>query len=204
VDFYDRFQELSPSHLLALIPFDGIMLKNRFEGLCVPGLGTRRYTTCSHVLMDFLPCLIPGTLSSQLNATLAAVCNKSNNRFDYLWRVLELTVPGFDPVVPIQTPLWSDSDNIFHFSQAYLLYFRLQAKMHFHYTDRVRSSTFLRAIQHSDYADTVTTLQSHVNSYREDFDTGFLPPHRWLHGLAESIHLNALTRLRDIATPHVH
>jgi hypothetical protein len=75
--------------------------------------------------------------------------------------------------------------------------------MHFHYTDRVRSSTFLWAIQHSNYADTVTTLQSHVNFYREDFDTGFLPPHLRLHGLAESIHLNALTRLWDIATPRV-
>jgi hypothetical protein len=75
--------------------------------------------------------------------------------------------------------------------------------MHFHYTDRVRSSTFLRAIQHSDCADTVTTLQLHVNSYREDFDTGFLPPHLRLHNLAESIHLNALTHLWDIATLRV-
>ena len=203
VDFYDRFQELSPIHLLALIPFDGIVLKNRFEGLCVPGLGTRCYATCSHALMDFLPRLIPRTLSSRLNATLAAVRNELNKGFDYLWRVLELTVPGFDPVVPIQTPLWSDSDDIFYFSQAYLLYFCLQAKMHFHYTDRVRSSTFLWAIHHSDYTDTVTTLQSHVNSYCEDFDTGFLPPQLRLHGLAESIHLNALTCLRDIATPRV-
>jgi hypothetical protein len=38
--------------------------------------------------------------------------------------------------------------------------------MHFHYTDRTRSGIFLRAIQHSDYANTVTTLQSHVNLYR--------------------------------------
>jgi hypothetical protein len=75
--------------------------------------------------------------------------------------------------------------------------------MHYHFTNRVQSSTFLRAIQHSDYTDTITTLQSHMNSYPEDYNTGFLPPHLHLHGLAESIHLNAQARLRDIAVPHI-
>ncbi len=69
--------------------------------------------------------------------------------------------------------------------------------MHYHFTNRVRSSMFLHAIQNSDYADTVTTLQSHVNLYCEDYDTGFLPPHLRLHRLAESIHSNAQARLRD-------
>ena len=40
VGFYDRFQELSTSHLLALMPFDSIVLKSRYEGLFIPGLGT--------------------------------------------------------------------------------------------------------------------------------------------------------------------
>ncbi len=127
--------------------------------------------------MNFLPRLIPRTLSLHVNATLAAVRNESNNGYNYLWRVLDLTVPGFDPVIPIQTLQWLDCDNIFQFSQAYLLYFCLQAKMHYHFTDCTRSSIFLCAIQHSNYVDPVTTLQSHVNSYREDYDTGFLPPH---------------------------
>jgi hypothetical protein len=103
----------------------------------------------------------------------------------------------------IQTPLWLDADDIFQFSQSYLLYFRLQAKMQYHFTNRVRSSMFLRAVHHSEYADTITTLQSHVNLYREDFDTGFLPAHLRIHGLAESIHLNAQAWLRDINAPRV-
>jgi hypothetical protein len=41
VNFYGRFQELSTSHLLAVMPFNAIMLKNCYEGLCIPGLGTR-------------------------------------------------------------------------------------------------------------------------------------------------------------------
>jgi hypothetical protein len=127
--------------------------------------------------MDFLPHLIPGTLSSRLDATLAAVRSESNNGYDYLWRIMELYVPGFDPVVAIHPPTWADSNDVFHFAQSYLLFFRLQRKMQYHYTDRTRSGIFLRAIQHSKYADTVTLLQSHVNSYREDYNIGSLPPH---------------------------
>ena len=203
VGFYDRFQELSTSHLLALMPFDSIVLKYRYEGLFIPGLGTRRYVECGRAMMDFLPRLIPGTLSTRVDATLAAVRSESNNGYDYLWRILELYVPGFDPIIPIHPPQWADSNDVFHFAQAYLLFFRLQGKMLYHYTDCTRSGIFLRAIMHSDYADTVTLLQSHVNSYREEYDTGFLPPHLRVHGLAESIHQNAQSRMRDIASPRI-
>ncbi len=203
VNFYDRFHELSIPHLMALMPFNSIALKHGYEGLFIPGLGTRRYATCRRALIDFLPRLIPSTLSSRINATLTAVRCETMNGYDFLWRVLALYVPGFDPVVAIQTPQWNISEDIFHFAQSYLLYFRLQGKLQFHYTDRMRSGIFLRAIQHSDYADTVTTLQSHVNSYREEYDDGYLPPHLRLHSLAESIHQNAQSRLRDIVCPRL-
>ena len=62
IGFYDRFQELSTSHLLALMPFDSIVLKNRYEGLFIPGLGTQQFADCSRAMMDLLPRLIPGTL----------------------------------------------------------------------------------------------------------------------------------------------
>ncbi len=204
VNFYNRFYKLLTSHLFAIMPFDAIILKHHFEGLCIPGLGTRRYADMSQALMDFLPWLIPGTLSSCINATLAAVRCKTNNGYDYLWHILELTVPDFDPIIPILTPQWHEFKNIFYFAQSYLLFFCLQSKMHYHYMDRVRSSMFLWAIQNSDYADMVRTLQSQVNSYREDYDTGFLPPHLCLHGLAESIHSNAQACLQDVISPRIH
>jgi hypothetical protein len=40
VNFHDRFQELSTPHLMALMPFDFIVLKHGYEGLFIPGLGT--------------------------------------------------------------------------------------------------------------------------------------------------------------------
>jgi hypothetical protein len=180
-----------------------VLLSNRFEGLCVPG-GIYRYQLMSKALMDLLPCLIPGSLSPQINAALTSVRYESNNGYDYLWRILELTVPEFDPVVSIQVPHWSNSDDIFSFAQVYLLHFCLLGKLNFHYKDRMRSGIFLRAIQLSNFADTVTTLQSHVNSFREPYDDGYLPPHLCLHGLATSIHQNTQARMRDIISPRVH
>jgi hypothetical protein len=200
VEFYDRLQEVASSHLIGIMPFDAVRLRHRFEGLCIPGIGLIRYAAMAKALMELLPHLIPGRLSPQINAALYAVRYETANGYDYLWRVLELTVPGFDPVIPIQIPAWGDIGDIFGFSQAYLLYFRLQGKMNFHYDDRTRSGIFLRAIQNTDLADTVTTLQSQVNSFR-DTDEGYLPPHLRLHGLATSIHQNIQARLRDIVSP---
>ena len=183
------------------MPFDVIVLKNRFEGLCPPGLGLIRYAAMCKALMELLPWLVPATLSPQVSAVLALTRYESNNGYDYLWRVMELSIPGFDPTISITIPSWADANDIFHFAQAYPLYFRLQAKLNFHYDNPTRSGIFLRAIQFSEFADTVATLQSHVNSFRQEFDNGYLPPHLRLHGLATSIHQNTQARLCDITTP---
>ena len=187
---------------LALMPFDAVVLTNRFEGLCPPGLGLIRYAAMCKAFMELLPWLVPVTISPQVSAALAAVRYELNNGYDYLWRVMELGVPGFDPTVPIHIPSWANANDIFNFAQAYLLHFRLQAKLNFHYDDHTRSGIFLRAIQYSEFADTVTTLQAHMNSFRQEFNDGYLPPHLRLHGLTTSIHNNAQGRLRNILTPN--
>jgi hypothetical protein len=203
IDFYDCIQESTTGLVIAIMSFDAIMLTNRFEGLCVPALGIRRYQLMGRAPMELLPYLIPGTLSPQINATLSSVRYKSNNRYDYLWCIMELTIPGFDPVVPIQIPTRSNANDVFSFAQLYLLYFRLQSKQNFHYDDRTRSSIFIRAIQFSNFADTVTTLQSHVNLFREQYDDGYLPPHLRIHGLATSINQNTQAHMHDVISPRV-
>jgi hypothetical protein len=201
VDFYDRLQEASQSYVIALLPFDAIVLAHGFKGLCPPGLGLVRYATMSKALMELVPRLISSGLSQQVNATLASACFESNNGYDYLWRVLELTVPGFDPTVPIRVPAWSDVGDVFHFAQAFLLFFRLQAKVKFHYDDRTCSGMFLPVVQYTEFADTVTTLLSHVNMFWQEFDDGYLPTHLHLHGLATSIHQTMQAWLRDVISP---
>ena len=67
------------------MPFDAIVLKNRFKGLCLPGLGLIRYTAMCKALMELLPWLVPVTLSPQVSGVLALVRYELNNGYDYLW-----------------------------------------------------------------------------------------------------------------------
>jgi hypothetical protein len=73
VDFYDRLQESASGLVIAILPFDAIMLSNGFKGRCVPALGVYHYQLMSKTLMELLPCLIPGGLSPEINAVLASV-----------------------------------------------------------------------------------------------------------------------------------
>jgi hypothetical protein len=197
VTFYKCLQEISMGYVLALVPFDAIVLPARFKRLCPPGLGLIQYAALCKAFMELLPWLILGSLSPQISGALASVCSESNNGYDYFWWVLAITVPRFDPTVPIEVPAWSHANNIFHFAESFLLYFHLQAKLNFHYDDCTRSGSFLCTIQFSEFADTVTTLQSQVNSYCEEVDVGYLPPNLRLHGLSSSLHQNTQARLRD-------
>jgi hypothetical protein len=87
------------------MPFDAVHLANDFEGLFVLGLGVQRYHECASALFELLPRLLP-TANSEIHATLSSMRVESKNGYDLFWHVLELTVPGFDPMAPLQQPCW--------------------------------------------------------------------------------------------------
>jgi hypothetical protein len=203
VDFYDRLQELSASYLLPLMPFDAICLEFNFKGLFVPGLGVDRYAECASAMMETLPCLLPAS-SSEIYAKVSSVRVDSKNGYDLLWRVLELTVAGFDPTLPLDQPRWSRDMDILEFGRRYELYFRLQAKRRVHFTSRHRTSIFLHAVASTEYADIVATMQSNINAYRHPDDDNFLPQHFRLTNMASQIHKTAKAWVQDIGHSRVH
>ncbi len=203
VDFYDRLQKLSSGYLLPLMPFDTIKLSFNFEGLCPPGLGMMRYAEVGSALMEILPRLLPAT-TSDVRSAIASVGFESNNGYEFFWRILELMVPGFDPMVPILPPTWHRDSDVFDFCHAYLLYFRLQAKKNNYFDAPTHTSIFLCAIAFSDYVDIVTLLQAQVNAYHNPDDDGYLPHHLRLSGIATLINFNAKAHVRDFASPHIH
>jgi hypothetical protein len=79
VSFSDCLQEVSMGFVLVEMPFDAIVLANRFKGLCPPGLGLFRYAAMCKAYMELLPYLVPGSLSPQLSGVLALVRYESNN-----------------------------------------------------------------------------------------------------------------------------
>jgi hypothetical protein len=200
VHFYDKLQELLAGYLLPLMPFDVICLEFNFKDLFVPGLGTECYTDCAAALMEVLPCLLPAR-DSEVQVAISAVRGKSKNGYDLFWRVLELAVPGFDPTIPIDQPRWDRGMDVLEFSRDHELYFCLLAKKHIYIDARTRTSMFLCVITSSEYADVITTIQSHVDVFRHEDNDGFLPTHLCLHGIAKMLHQNANAWVRNVSLP---
>jgi hypothetical protein len=112
-----------------------------------------------------------------------------NNGYDLLWHVMALTVPGFDPVIPVCIPVWRDND-IFKFASSFLLCYHLHVKKGIYHDDCTRSLTFLQAITEPAYTDGVTSLLTCVCNYYyyATEDDGYLPSHLCIIGLATQIH----------------
>ncbi len=126
VKFYDGLQKILMWYLLPLMPFDSICLAFDFEGQCPPGLGTVCYLAIASAWMDVLPWLLPQK-ESEVELAIFSVSVESKNGLDLLWRILELAVPGFKSMNPIQVPTWTPHSDILSFCRDHLLYFRLQS-----------------------------------------------------------------------------
>ena len=132
-----------------------------------------------------------------------SVSVESNNGFDLLWRIMELTVPGFKSMNPVQVPMWTPHSDILSFCRDHRLYFQLLSKHNKLFNSHTQTNIFLRNTQQSEYADVVTTLQSHVNAYLANNDEGYLPANLCINGIATAIHKNASARVHDVGQPWV-
>ena len=196
VEFYDAFHKTTLLYLLPVMPFDCICIKMGFEALCPPGLGLPWYAAIAQVLMELLPRLLP-RMDTQVTSLVNMVCMESGNGYDLLWRVLALSVPGFEPTIQVAIPVWAD-DDVFDFGLSFLLYFRLQAKRGIVQDDRTQSISFLNAISEPAYADAVTTLTTCITNYVSGYDDGYLPTNLCIMGLATQLHNNACTRAHAV------
>ena len=154
--------------------------------------------------MDVLPPLLPQK-ESVMESAIFSVSVQSNNGVDLMWRILELVVPGFKTMNPVQVPKWTPHSDVLSFCCDHLLYFWLQSKHNMFFSARTQTNIFLCNIQLSEYADVVTTLQSQVNAYLADDDEGYLSANLCINGIATEIHTNALARVCDVglAPPRV-
>ena len=192
VKFYDGLQKILMRYLLPLMPFDSISLAFGFEGLCPPGLGTVHYSAIAFAWMDVLPCLLPQK-ESVVESAIFSVSVDLNNGFDLMWRILELAVPGFKSMNPVQVPTWTPRTDVLSFCREHLLYFRLQSKHNMFFSARTQTNIFLRNIQLLEYADVVTALKLQVNTYLSDDYDGYLPANLCINGIATAtaIYINA-------------
>jgi hypothetical protein len=93
--------------------------------------------------------------------------------------------------------------DVLDFGHAHILFFHLQAKIGLFYDSCKKSCTFLRAIQHTEYVDVVTLLQTSVESFQDPYDKGYLPTHLCLMGLAQRLDKNWRLHILEVI-PCVH
>ncbi len=82
------------------------MFKMGYEALCIPVMGLSHYPATARILMELLPRLLP-RMDNEVTSLINMVHSELGNGYDLLWRILELTVPGFDPANPIIILVWS-------------------------------------------------------------------------------------------------
>jgi hypothetical protein len=123
--------------------------------------------------------------------------NSAPYGYDLFWRVLELTVPAFNPTVPLQAPSWDHDSDILDFGRHYELYFRLQAKKQVYFNTRDHTTMFLKAVTSTKYANIVTSLKLNSDSYRHPDNEYFLPQNYCLTNIAMLIHTHTKAQTRD-------
>ena len=150
--------------------------------------------------MEILPKILPRS-NTQINLIANMVRMDSGNGYDLMWHVLELSVPGFDPAIPVKFPCWGNNDT---FDLSFTLYFCLQAKKGVVYDDHTQSTTFLAAVKDPAYVDVITTLTTCITNYYTAGNDGYLPSHLCTMGLATQLHNNAQARAWAIIPQAYH
>jgi len=206
IDFYDNLHDVIKHFLIATVPFDAIIISQGYQAICIPGLGLDRFQASSKALLELLPHLIDSGMSNNINAALVSVKSTTKCGYDFLWQILRLTVPGFNPATTAQVPLWQFNSDILEFAKDFLVYFRLQRLLRTPHTDSARSLMFLHAIKGSEYIESVNVLVTAVENivFADPTAEKPLPDHLQLHNLAQRLSSSTRTRLTSALVPYAN
>jgi hypothetical protein len=112
MELYGRLTGDCASFDIGLMPFVGIILRFRHDGLCLPGLGVT-FVYNARALWSLLAKLLPekAVIQAQINLT-----QQKQHGHKLLWQVGSVCLDVFDLVWAVKEPCWSNDDNIFSFA----------------------------------------------------------------------------------------
>ena len=190
VDWYAHLCiDLLPLHI-GLVPFDAIVLRWDWVGLCLPGVGEIRYLLMARVLYTILEHLLPWS------HPLVQLCNNPllgyhHDGFRLLSSIKCRLLPAFAPNIPAVPPVWESVVDVNRMSKLWSLYFRFCAKKNSFYSPLERSLLFLNSIEEPTLLGPITSLKTIIESYRvgvhEFDDDGSLPVHLEVDALAANL-----------------
>ena len=86
-------------------PFRRHPFGRRHEGLCLPGLGFKRYDDMASALCTAMPICLDKA-DGRVRAMVSGVETKTRNCYEIVWNLLFHYVPGFDPIKTVDKPRW--------------------------------------------------------------------------------------------------
>ena len=102
--WYKHMQESAITFGIPLMPFRGIVLRQKAYVVCLPGMGTHFWTICGRLLMKVLRQCVPDD-SSEGSDNIREMMGCQENGFDSLWYILEVAAQMIDehrvPVRPV-------------------------------------------------------------------------------------------------------
>ena len=148
VDWYDEMEnELMMISKISLMPFDAIVLNWRYVGLCIPGVGERRYLDMASVLWRICKRTLPHDEEAVKDA-LKINSGRAQDGFRLIWEILIRSQPAFCPWKRYYEPLWTDSRDLVTHSKRWILFFQFMSKSDVGYSsDTEHSLFFLQSIQ---------------------------------------------------------
>lgn len=176
---------------VGLMPFDAIVLKWAFVGLCYPGVGGNRYLQMASALYEILDATLPKEVP-----LVRDVMHTQEGFHQDGYRLLNSLLIRFMPVfcasIPATPPMWPDVLNVSRMAKLWLLHFRLVAKSGSSFSDTERSLLFLDSIQEHSMLPSVQSLKSSIMLFTEsidEFDRAdmTLPTHLTIEGLVTTL-----------------
>jgi hypothetical protein len=149
VDWYEDMEsELMMISTISLLPFDAIVINWQYVGLCIPGIGERRYLEMARVLWRVCEKTLPRDLAA-VRTAFKVNANLGRDGFKLLWDVLIRSQPAFCPSKAFVKPTWYTSRDVSTLAKRWILYFRFMSKSPDvgYLSDTEQSTYFLRSIQ---------------------------------------------------------
>jgi hypothetical protein len=176
---------------IALVPFDAIVPKYAYVGLCFPGIGEERYLKMAKGFFTVLEHTLPKD-NLVVRECMKAYAGSNHDGFRLLDSIMARTLPVFCSEIPCTPPTWMEYPDVPTIANQWLVYFRFSAKEGTFYSPLKRSTMFVKSIQEHSLVGLVSSYRGQLNQFANsinEFDEPFIavPDHLTIQRIASAM-----------------
>jgi hypothetical protein len=190
VDWYTHLCYDLKRYDVCLMPFDNIVIRWEYVGLCYPGVGEVRYMAMGEALFSILDRLLPRDNGVIMDCT-TSLLGFRHDGYRLLFMIMSRLLPVFCPSTPANPPRWDDVRNIALMAKYWNLYFRFVAKKGADFNPVERSLLFLDSLQEHSLLGVVASHKGSIQSFSAGIgkfdDIPPMPAHLTIDGLVQTL-----------------